>query len=47
MMPFGFIEQFQTSTLVPLFGKSELVYENSVNLTTGEKTITESEINKK
>jgi hypothetical protein len=31
----------------PLFGKSELVYENSVNLTTGAKTITESEINKK
>lgn len=31
----------------PLFGKLELVYENSVNLTTGEKTITESETNKK
>jgi hypothetical protein len=27
--------------LGPLFGGSELVYENSVNLTTGDKTVTE------
>ena len=33
--------------LGPLFGKLELVYENSLNLTTGAKTITESEIDKK
>lgn len=33
--------------LGPLFGRLELLYENSVNLTTGEKTVTESEINKK
>lgn len=29
--------------LGPLFGRLELLYENSVNLTTGEKTVTESE----
>ena len=31
----------------PLFGKLELVYENSVNLTTGEETVTEGETYKK
>ena len=31
----------------PLFGKLELVYENSVDLNTGEKTVTEGETYKK